>query len=155
MKSWFNSKILLGLASALLVVACSQSAGSGGPALIPQFVINCTTPLCNSNSSPIVHVLITPFKCDPLSDNLAVASTSMVINCTMTAGCYGTTSAWVNDKGEAITTVTDGTYTVCGRIDYNHNYPGTTNDDTTSINENVAISGASSGPVNLSIWTDP
>jgi len=149
------SRVLLGLAGLTLFAACSESAGSGGSTSIPQVVINCTTPRCYGNTSPVVHVLITPYNCDPVSDGFAVASSSLMVFCTATSGCYGTASTWINGQGQTISTVSAGTYTVCGRIDYNNNYPGVKTDDTMSIKDSVTVSSTASGPVHLTVWTDP
>jgi hypothetical protein len=134
--------------------SCAEPSSGGAPTTIPQIVVNCTSSACSTSSNPNIHILITAYDCSS-SEGVAVASSSMSISCTASAGCYGTTSSWVNSSG-AITTIPSGTYTVCGRVDYNHNFAsGVTTDDTTSVKLNVTISAASSGPINLTTWNDP
>ncbi len=146
--------LALGALALSQLSSCAEPSSGGTPTTIPQIVVSCTTSACSANSSPNVHVLITPYDCSS-SEGVAVASTSMTVSCTVSAGCYATTSSWVNSSG-TITTIPSGTYTVCGRIDYNHNYAsGVITDDTTSVKLNVNVSSASTGPINLTSWLDP
>jgi len=136
------------------LLSCAESSSGGAPTTIPQIVVNCTTNACSANSSPNIHVLITAYDCSS-SEGVAVASSSMSVSCTASAGCFATTSSWVNSSG-AITTIPSGTYTICGRVDYNHNYAsGVITDDTTSVKLNVTVSSSSTGPINLTSWVDP
>lgn len=155
-----NWVLLASLAAAVLTFlnGCSETASSGsGPVSIPQVVINCTTPRCRSNVSPVVHVFITQYDCNSdRADLRALVATSMIVNCTVNTGCYATSTSWVNDKNEITSSIASGTYTVCGFIDYNGNFSsGVKTDDTMSIQDSVNISWASSGAVNLLTWSDP
>lgn len=79
----------------------------------------------------------------------------MVLNCTVGSGCFGTASSWVDIQNNSVSQMAEGTYTVCGRIDYNNNYPSIRSDDSTASLDSVSISASSSGPITLSTWVGP
>lgn len=146
--------VVLALSLLLVMTSCGEKAAPAIPVAIPSVTVNCTTLKCKANTTPYVYVYITQFACDPSYANLAVASSSLRLNCTASGGCYGSPSSWVNGSNSVITTVTAGTYTVCGRIDYNGNYTsGIYGDDTTGSQNSVAISESIS-PVTITGWID-
>jgi hypothetical protein len=51
-------------------------------------------------------------------------------------GCYGELSQWISvQSATAITTIASGTYSLCGRIDYDRDYPAATADSLGEISQ--------------------
>lgn len=138
----------------LLVSSCAEPIGSGGKVSLTNVTIDCKTALCTQHAtSARVFVKITLSSCDPAFDSWATAATSLQVSCTAQTGCYGFASGWVDGRGQTITEIPSGAYTVCGRIDYNNNYPNILSDDTTTEIQSVRVNG--SAPLTLTTWTDP
>ena len=99
-------------------------------------------------------VLITQFDCDPANIQFGTVSSSFRVNCTISSGCFGTASSWITIQNTVATSIADGTYTVCGRIDY-QNTPFIYTDDSTANAQNVPIRAGGTAPLSLTTWVGP
>jgi hypothetical protein len=145
-------RAVLTITSLFMVASCAEPANSGAPVAIPTVVVNCTSVDCRRNLPVKVYVYFTASSCDPAFIDWATVSSSFALNCSGSTGCYGSPSSWVDARG-AVTTIPSGTYTLCGRVDYDNDYPTVTNNDSTANQDSVAV-GVSTPPTNLTTWTD-
>lgn len=147
-----NRSLLLLLA--LMGASCAEPLGTGVKVDLTYVSIDCKTQKCLSypfRANAIVK--ITSSSCDPVFDHWAAASTSLEVQCNPITGCTGNSSNWVDHLGQTIKQLPSGSYTICGFIDFNDNYPLTTDDDATIEIQSFLIDGVS--PILLKDWTDP
>ena len=139
----------------LILGACGERAGSGSASPIPQIVVNCKSASCKRmTTNAVATVLITHYDCNPNSFQFGLASSSFTMSCDSALGCYGTAKSWVNLQNQNVTTIPEGSYTICGRIDFN-NTPLSYSDDSTAVAESTTISTKSQSPVVLTTWSGP
>ena len=144
---------------ALLALASCSEPTAGTNVGIPRVNVRCTTSQCKTNANPWIFVTITTSSCNlAFIDQGAQASGTLDnVTCNTTSGCVGEVASWVGRTGGSLTTtIKSGSYSVCGRIDYNRGFPsdGGSN-DTTATSDNVSI-GANTASVTLDTqWQDP
>jgi hypothetical protein len=138
-----------------LLSSCAEQSSNGVSTPIPTVIVNCTSSACRQNASnAVVTVLITQFDCDPANSQFGTVSSSFRVNCTISGGCYGTATSWVTIQNTTASTISDGTYTVCGRIDY-LNTPFIYTDDSTANVLSIPIRSTGTSPVSLTSWVGP
>jgi len=150
--SIFNKGLLFLLA--LILVSCAEPLGTGAKVDLTYVAIECKTPKCLSYSfTANAIVKITSASCDPAFDHWAAASTSLEVTCNPITGCTGNSSDWVDNLGKNLNQLPSGSYTICGFIDFNDNYPLRTDDDATIEIQSFRIDGVT--PIVLKNWVDP
>jgi hypothetical protein len=146
---------LLGLFGILLIQGCGETAGTGLSVSIPAVQINCTTARCRSNTNPKIFVYYTSSGCAISPEfGLTRSGSTSSINCTVGAGCQGIIAAWIDSTGSSSTTIPNGTYSVCGYVDYTRNnisHP-TAGESLGTINSSTISNGTATQTITL--WSD-
>lgn len=149
--------VSVGALSLAGLLACAESASSGTDAFIPDVVIDCQTAKCRTAANPTMIVLFSTSGCDEAYAGYggAVSGSTRSIACDATVGCYGELTSWVKPNGNdtPTTVMPSGTYSICGRIDFNHDYPHSQNDDAVIERPSVPVMSETE-MILLEDWTD-
>lgn len=139
----------------LSAAGCSEPAASGASVSLPVVVVDCTTAQCrvNTTTNPIIIAIITTSGCTAPDFGFTRSASTNAISCNTTFGCRGQVSGWVDSNGQSTSSIPSGTYSICTRIDYNRDYPASTNGDSTGAKDNVAI-GSTTANQFITSWTD-
>lgn len=153
-----SGKLFSTLAAALISIVaagCAESTATGAPVDIPRIFVNCQTTKCRTNITPRIFVSITTSGCT--SPDFGGTRSAVVdsILCTSSLGCYGEVlaSEWVDLNGLPTTKIPSGTYSICGRVDFNRDFPPEGPDDSTGALDNVSI-GAPTAAQFINSWSD-
>lgn len=148
-------RLALILALPTILMSCGEPAASGKSVSLPAVYVNCTTSQCRVNAvpNPFVRVIITTSGCTAPDFGSIRSASTYSISCTAASGCYGLISGWVDAAGSSASTIPSGTYSICGRIDYNRDYPASTNGDSVGTLDNVAIATTTANQF-VTIWSD-
>lgn len=146
-------KRVIGLGFLLILGACAEQAGSGRQVSVPSVTINCTASNCRTGGTARVYLTLTTSGCGDSNINFGAAATaSSVITCTVGTGCTGSVSNWSSSSGSS--TVGEGTYSICGTIDFNSSWVGTPEaGDARSTLDNVGIVTGTAAQT-LSSWSN-
>lgn len=143
---------LIVLLMAMTLVSCAESSGGGKSVSIPRVFVNCTTAQCRRNLNPRVIVIFTTSGCEQMDFGATITGTAEDINCIVGVGCYGEIKTWVNSSSLTMTTIASGTYSLCGLIDYNRDYPNQVGDSRGML-ENIPV-GEGTAAQTISSWID-
>jgi len=135
------------------LVSCAEQAGSGNYVPIPSVRIECTTAACKATGGSInAFVVFTISGCTNPSYG-EVASGSSAVTCNG-SGCAGTVTTFLNSSSQSVTSIPDGSYSVCVTIDLDRNYSGTqqAGDAAGTLSTNLRVNAATT--VTVSAFTD-
>ena len=137
------------------IAGCSQGSSGTASVTIPSVYVNCTTSHCKVNASPnpLIQVIFTTSGCTNPDFGSVASATTFQISCSSALGCYGQVTGWVNSSGATVTSLTSGYYSICARVDYNRDYPATTNGDSVGSITNVSVSNSAVNQY-VTTWTD-
>lgn len=139
----------------IFAAGCSEGIATGAPVDIPRVFVNCQTTKCRTNITPRIFVSITTSGCT--SPDFGGTRSAVIdnIKCTGSLGCYGEvlSSEWIDLNGLPATKIPSGTYSICGRVDFNRDFPPEGVDDSTGVLDNVSI-GSPTAAQFLNSWSD-
>jgi hypothetical protein len=140
------------MGTSLFFSSCAEQVGSGEAVSIPSITVDCGNSRCNQNQNVRLIVRITPFDCSATSLNFAVATGGVEnLTCNATSGCFANVSNFVDGQGVPVTKIASGTYTVCGIVDINRDYPNNENQDSTAVETSVSVN-ANTFNIRLDDW---
>lgn len=137
----------------MLFVSCAEQAGSGSYVPIPSVRVECTTSRCKATGGSInAFVIFTISGCANPSYG-EVASGSSAVTCNG-SGCTGTVTTFLDSTSQSVTSIPDGSYSVCVTIDLDRNYSGTqqVGDAAGDLATNLRVNAATT--VTVSAFTD-
>lgn len=139
----------------LFLGSCAEVAGTGESVAIPRVLFRCTdTAFCLRNvSNARAIVVFTTSGCSAPDFGQAISGSIEDLNCTVTDGCRGEVSSWINTSLMSTSTMPSGVYSICGRIDYNGDYPVSTVGDSTGRLDDVSV-GLSTANQYMTSWQD-